>query len=504
MTMRVELDDSAFAAVAQLLRDCAGLSFDESRRDTLAQSVSARMRKKGIREVTDYLDLLLAPEGHAERQLLLDEVTIPETHFFRNPPQIRALRRHVLPELLRQAADSRRLRVWSAGCSTGEEPYTVGMLIRELLPESTGWDVEVLATDISAKALAKARTATYAERSFVMTEPLDRQRWFVLDTDGGGFELRDEVRELVRLEQHNLVVDPPPLPPGECDLIFCRNVTTYFDRDTTQRLMQRLLDSLRPGGYLFLGHAETLWQITDAFDLIPLGDAFVYRRPIPGEERRRILPDRRTEAELSVLRVDRRRGSRGERRSLDDDAAEAAALAAAAPGVPDQRSIETVTVSSAGGTRVRRINEAAAAMSALASPGDDPLDAVRTALARGRFAEAKDLVDDVISVEPLRAEAHYLHGLALTDMGHDAEAASALRRAVYLDPDGGLAHFLLAGALMRLGETLAAARCYRAAAGALRRQSVDSVAEELGGRTMAELADTAAELAKRAEQQAGR
>lgn len=495
MTRRYELHDHAFLVLTRMLREKAGLSFDDSRREALTLCVSTRMGQLSMTDVDGYLELLESDAGAAERQALLDEVTVPETHFFRNPPQIRALRRHVLPELLRQAAQSRRLRVWSAGCSTGEEPYTVAMLIRELLPSTAGWDVEVTATDISARALARAAEARYAERSFVMTDPLDLARWFVLDTDRRGHTVRPEVRELVRFAPHNLISDPPIMASGECDLLLCRNVTIYFDRDTTRRLMQRLHDCLRPGGYLFLGHAETLWQINDDFELTPLGDAFVYRRPVPGEERRRVLPDRRTENEIAVLRVDRRRGSLPDRRG---DAEQPATDA-----LPQQRSIEAVTVSApplrrraaaaAGGPRPVRSRPPVPPVAA------DPLLAVRDALSDGRYAEAYDLAEDVIAVEPLRADAHYLQGVALTDLDRPAEAATVLRRAVYLDPDGGLAHFLLAGALLRLGEPQAAARCYRAAASALIRRPVDAVAEELGGRTVTELAETALELARRAE-----
>jgi chemotaxis protein methyltransferase CheR len=164
------LSDEQHTAVAKLLRDTAGLSFDNSRRESIAYSVGERLRATGCPDVASYLARLTADDGD-ERQALLDEVTIPETHFFRNPPQIRALRTHVLPELLRQAGTTKRLRIWSAGCSTGEEPYTLAMLIRELLPASAGWDIQIVATDISTRALAAARAARYVERAFVMTDP---------------------------------------------------------------------------------------------------------------------------------------------------------------------------------------------------------------------------------------------------------------------------------------------------------------------------------------------
>jgi chemotaxis protein methyltransferase CheR len=471
---RPPLTDAEFGELAGLLHRTAGLAFDATRRESLAYSVNERMRASGCASVADYLRMLADPAAVEERQALLDEVTIPETHFFRNPPQIRALRQHVLPELMRQAGGSRRLRIWSAGCSTGEEPYTIAMLVRELIPVNAGWDVKIIATDISTRALAAAARGRYAERSFVMTDPIDRQRFFVLETESRSYSVRPEVRELVEFRHHNLVGDTPPFEPGGVDLVLCRNVTIYFDRDTTKRLMTRLHTCLRDGGYLFLGHAETLWQISTDFSLVSLGDAFLYRRQPEDGERRQVLPDRRTEDEPRPTKADRRRGPSDRRRmALGRRKHETST----AEGVPTQPVAET-----------DRITQ---------SP--DPLVAVRTAVADGRYDEAADLAAEVVAASPLRSDAHYLHGLALGNLGRDADALVVLRKAVYLNPDDGFAHFLLGGALERLGEHVAASRSYRAAAATLGAQPRDAVAPELGGRSVAELASVCEQLASRAE-----
>lgn len=478
---RVVLSDAEFAIVASLLHDAAGLCFDNSRRDSLAFSVADRMTATQTLDVAAYLAVLAGPGGVAERQALIDEVTIPETHFFRNPPQVRALRKYVLPELLRQAAAGKKLRIWSAGCSTGEEAYTVAILIRELLPASVNWDIKVLATDVSTRALAAAVEARYAERSFVMTDALDLSRWFVLDTTTGSWVVRDEVGELVEFRHHNLVTEPPPAEPEQFDLILCRNVTIYFDRETTRRLMKRLHSRLRDGGYLFLGHAETLWQISDDFSLVPLGDAFVYRRfgATEAEENHRwVLPDRRTESEPRPTRADRRRGGSDRRGRPADEAALRELPRLATPALPAPE-FEPV------------------------SPTRDPLDAVRNAIAEGRYDEAADIAAEVVATTPLWAQAHYLQGVALTNLGRDADALVVLRKTVYLDPEHGFGHFLLGGALDRLGESVAAARSYRAAACTLEQSSQDGGATELGGRNVAELAALCLQLAQRAEQSSG-
>ena len=455
--MRVSLSQEEFDALRAYLARAAGLVFDDARRESVAYSVAERMRALGLREVRAYLGRLDDP---TERQHLLDEVTIQETHFFRNPPQVRALRTHVLPELLRHAeAHGRRLRIWSAGCSTGEEPYTIAMVLRELLPSTAGWDVKIVATDVSARALAAARTGRYGARAVMMASPEELARHFVPAPDGG-HEVRPEIRELVEFRHHNLVTEAVPFAPSErIDLVLCRNVTIYFGRETTRALMARLHTCLRDGGYLFLGHSETLWQVSEDFRLVALGTgdeaAFVYRRNDDPKERRTVLPDRRTAAEPVV--ADRR----VEARRQSPPPVPAPAPASAALGV------------------------------------DDLLARTQEALAEGRYDDAARLAALAAEAAPLRAEAFYLRGLALVDLGRDDDALVDLRKAVYLEPERGFAHFLLAGVLDRLGEPVLAARAYGAAADTLGLQPADATAEELGGRSVRELAQLCRQLEHR-------
>ena len=454
---RVALSDEEFAQLRTLLARLAGLVFDESRRDSVAFCIAERLRATGAADVSSYLPLL---DSADERQKLLDEVTIQETHFFRNPPQIRALRQHVLPELLREAdAAGRRLRIWSAGCSTGEEAYTIAMLLRELLPATAGWDVKVVATDVSERALQAARTGRYGGRALQLATPEDRDRFFTRGP-GGTYDVRPEVRELVDFRHQNLVTDPVPFGADErVDLVLCRNVTIYFSRATTRELMRRLHACLRDGGYLFLGHSETLWQVSQDFRLVPLGTgddaAFVYRRLDERTgNRRAVLPDRRTQDVGPPQKVERR-------------------------------------------VRSRRTPPIVAVPPARAA-GSVP--AVRAALAEGQYDEAVRLADELIASAPLDPAGFYLRGLALVTAGRDVDALVDLRKAVYLDPGSGLAHFLLAGTLERLDDRAAAAREYLAAADTLGRRPGDDVAPELGGRSVEELARLCRELATPVEE----
>jgi chemotaxis protein methyltransferase CheR len=475
------LGDRDFAAVRDYLRGVAGLEFDVARRAGLSAVVAERLRSSGAESVPAYLAALEAPSGDAERQRLLDAVTVQETHFFRNAPQMEVLRRRVLPELLRRAAGrDRPLTIWSAGCSTGEEPYTLAMLLLELSPGGAGGGrgrapVQILGTDISAEALRAADRGTYAGRTVESLPTMVRDRWLE-PVPGGALAVRDEVRQLVELRMHNLVTDPVPFAPGEVDLVVCRNVTIYFGRDTTRLLMGRFHDVLAEGGYLLLGHSETLWQVSDAFTLVPVGEAFVYRR---AHQTRRLL--------APAARLVRRKRP-------------AAAPAAAGSSTPPTAR----TAAPAGTPRpiVGTVSPPPRAVPLADSLGVAALDEALAALREGDYASAARSAQAALETDPLLPAAYVVLGQARSTLGQDAGAVDPLRKAVYLDPTAGDAHFLLAGALSRLGQHAPAAVSYRAAAAALGKQPGSAVVGVLDGRDVAELATLCLLLAEQSEQRA--
>ena len=240
--------------------------------------LAERIAESGCTSLSEYLALVGGPDGRSERQRLLDDVTIQETFFFRNAPQMAALRDTVLPDLVRQAVAYRRpFAIWSAGCSTGEEPYTLAMLALEVIEKlGVRVEVQIIGTDLSASAVNRARSAKYVGRSVDLAEAAARERWFDVGRDGVHV-VQQQVRDLVEVRVHNLVLEPPPFDPASVDLVVCRNVTIYFARATTRAVIASFHDVLADRGYLLLGHAESLWQVTEDFTLLPVGEAFVYR-----------------------------------------------------------------------------------------------------------------------------------------------------------------------------------------------------------------------------------
>ena len=461
MSTRV-LSDQEYETVTASLVRMAGLVFDASRRGAITAILCERMDKTKHPSVASYLAFVESAPGMSERQQLLDAVTIQETHFFRNLPQMEALRREVLPELLRKARNSGHpLTIWSAGCSTGEEPYTIAMLLVEMLQATGSYPVRIIGTDVSAAALDVARAGIYAGRTIQLAEPGAVERWFDKRSDGS-YSVAQPVRDLVEFRLQNLVIDEPPFAPGEVDLVVCRNVTIYFGRETTTRLVGSFHRLLTVGGYLLLGHAETLWQISDEFSLLPVGEAFVYRKDAVSPSRRSVggAPPASTAAPSpprrvmqNVLRVP---GLRPRRHTAPEPR----------PPLPAR----------------------------IPSPHEDLLRA-REALSRGNYDEAATLAERATAAHPLLVEGYIVEGRALSNQGDDDGALVALRKAVFLDPSAAHAHFLLATTLARVGDPSGAALSFASAADTLPAATPETLAELLDGRAVSDLVDLCRQLA---------
>ncbi|MFW6201504.1 MAG: CheR family methyltransferase [Gemmatimonadota bacterium] len=258
--------DAEFALFQRLIHEEAGILLAPHKKALLANRLARRLRELGLRTLSAYYRRIKT-DGEAERQRLLDAITTNETQFFREPHQLAFLERRVVPEWRARATSgrqTRRVRVWSAACSTGEEPYTLAMILRRFLPPARGWRVEILGSDLSTWALARATQATWPiERAGEI--PADYRRAFMLRGTGdreGELRIVPQVRRTVRFSRINLNAERYPVQ-GRFDLILCRNCLMYFSYDRRCHVVRRLLSHLRPGGYLFVGHAENLDGVTD-------------------------------------------------------------------------------------------------------------------------------------------------------------------------------------------------------------------------------------------------
>lgn len=270
--MEYELRDTDFRKLAQLVMNVAGIVVSERKRSFIQGRLGRRLRSLGLSDFREYCQLLEAPDGEAERHNLINAITTNHTAFFREVHHFEHLKSTVFPHLAKAAADTRRLRIWSAGCSTGEEPYTISMTLLESRALFAGWDVRVLATDLDTNVVKHASEGVYDEERLEAVPPAYRKRHFTSLGDGRA-RIDDEVRSLITFGSLNLLEAWPM--SGPFDIIFCRNVVIYFDKPTQRVLFDRYADIMRPDGWLIIGHSESLLNVSDRFDLV---GRTVYRR----------------------------------------------------------------------------------------------------------------------------------------------------------------------------------------------------------------------------------
>ncbi len=238
-----------FRRICELVRERAGIQLGEAKRQLCQTRLMRRLRALGLRDFAEYV-ALLDDEHSPEHTELLNAITTNVTAFFREPHHFELLAQ-LLPGIAKQ---HRRIRVWSAGCSSGEEPWSIAMIVREALGACTGLDVKILATDIDTNVLAHASAGVYTRDHLEPVGPARRQRFFT--PDGTTARVTDDLRSLVTFKQLNLFAAWPMR--GPFDVIFCRNVIIYFDTESKARLLRRYHDLLAPDGHLMLGHSESI------------------------------------------------------------------------------------------------------------------------------------------------------------------------------------------------------------------------------------------------------
>lgn len=248
------LSPAEFERIAGIAFDEAGLCLPEAKRPMIASRLVRRLRATGQPDFAGYLAMLDDPSSAGERRHLVSALTTNVSHFFREAHHFRTLAKDMLPALIGRARQGGRIRIWSAGCSTGQEPYSIAMTLLECFPDAASHDVRILATDIDDTVLETARAGTYAGRLMQGVDDARRQQFFTARHDT--FAVRDPLRQLVTFRRLNLVGDWPVR--GAFDAIFCRNVVIYFDAGTQTALWPRFHRALAPGGMLFLGHSERL------------------------------------------------------------------------------------------------------------------------------------------------------------------------------------------------------------------------------------------------------
>ncbi len=289
-----------FCTFREYIHEKSGMYFGDNKLYLLQSRLAKRMDDLGVATYRDYFYRVKYDTSHREFDELMNLVTTNETYYFRNEPQLDAFATAVLPEILeakRKMGGPKTLRIWSAGCSTGEEPYTLGIIIKEALKSEPGWNVEIIANDISDKVLQKARAGEYEGTTLRYVKPDKLTRYF--DKNGEKFVIKREIKALVKFVQLNLNDTKKLSMYKNLDVIFCRNVMIYFSDDVKRKIVRAYYQALASGGQMLIGHSETLHGISKAFSLKYYKGALVYVKDEGGKDEEKISgSSRRTSTQV--------------------------------------------------------------------------------------------------------------------------------------------------------------------------------------------------------------
>jgi len=412
-----DLSEEEFLLFQRYISDNAGLFLDDSKLDTLRTALLARTTALNLKDYREYYRFIsFNPRGGEEFKELMNLLTVGETYFFRDIKHFEILGKYILPELIKYKKDKgdNSIRIWSAGCSTGEEPYSIAMFLLENFTIPSLLDIEILATDVSTRALQKAREGIYTKWSLRAIDRKYSQKHFT--TVENRYHLNDDIKKMVRFEYFNLIREPYPLTKmgNYWDIILCKNVTIYFKIDSTKRVIHDFYQSLRDGGSLFIGMSESLFQISDEFNLVEHDNCFLYKK-IAGQEK---PTGYKREIKIPVIK------------KIDVESAETCfkhAKEHLKAKHYDRAIVELGKV-----VRLKPQHTEARLMLADIYANEE------------RYIEAEEECRKVIEINSLLPISHCLLGIVLGKQKRVTEAIPELKKTIYLDQDMAIAHLHLA------------------------------------------------------------
>jgi len=477
---RDQLDAALLTPLSGVVARTIGLHFPPDRHKDLAKGLAGAARELGYSGAGALAEhLALARPGRREMQVLASHLTVGETYFFRERAVFDALGRHILPALVRKREHGdRRVRVWSAACCTGEEPYSLAILLRQVLPKMEGWQVTVLATDINERFLRKAEEGVYGEWSF-RNAPEWLKGGYFRRTDDGRYGVVPEIRQMVTFGQLNLVEDQFPsllTNTNAMDLIFCRNVLMYFLSEEARRVMGKLYRALKPGGWLAVAPSETSHAMLPQFEVANFGEAILHRKP--GNET----------GECHW------RGATVEPREIAPEPvitgtgwlAETVAPVVVPEPVADV--LEQAAARYEQGCYLETVELLQEWPLLEASPEPRAFSLLTRALAnQGELARALEWCRRWVAADKLDPLGHYLQAVILQELGDGEPAVHSLQRALYLDPDFVLAHFAMGGLQRRNGDGPGARRHFSTALRLLHGLAPGELLRESDGMTVGRL-----------------
>ncbi len=486
--MKSVLSHGMLSRLSEIVAARTALYFPRERWSDLESKVVTAAGEFGFADAESFIRWLASsPVTREQIELLASHLTISETYFWREPQVFDALVEHILPELARSKEGSGKLlRIWSAGCSTGEEPYSIAIALHRVIPDLEEWNITLLATDINPQILQKANAGIYREWSF-RNAPSWLKDGYFLPRDGGRMEILPEIKKMVTFSYLNLAEDIYPLPlnnTGAMDIIFCRNVLMYFTSGRAVQVVQGLYRSLADKGWLMVGASELSQQLFPQFASVNFPDAVVYRKETSGSRPSAVY---RCEEILSQQEIDQP--------SVEPAAENGQPVR---PHLyPDNEIIREDWLNEYRDTACEEVPE-------LRVDNDDRNKAdktegeesqsnvtglIRELADSGNLSKALALCDTAITADKLDPGLSYLRAVILQELNRYNEAVISLKHTLYLKPDHALAYFSLGNILLRQGDAKSAYRCFENALELLSPYGQEDILPESEGLTAGRLSE---------------
>ena len=457
--MAEPLTSATLQAFAGFLAGKFGLHFRRERFSELAQKMVTLAHQEGVEDLDRYLlQLMSAPLGKERLRLLAGALTIGETYFLRDPKSYQVLEERVLPGLVAaRRRGNRTIRIWSAGCSTGEEPYSIAIILSRVLRDLAGWKITILGTDLNEQALERARLGVYGNWSF-RNAPGWLMHYFTRRPDGA-FEIATGIKEMVHFRQLNLAdsADTPSPVAGGADVIFCRNVMLYFHEEQIEKTVARFRAALRPGGWLFMGPTEVDHHRVEGFTCHIFDGALALRRSEQSRKTARApLSVPAGEPAISsgarARRVAVRSATSEPERFLPVGTPGREPEPSAAQAIPDAPQVNDVMQQALLLFDTGAYEPAAEVALSGARQAEHLALAARCYANLGRYDEARELCEGSIRLERLNPHSHYLLSMIREQAGDEEGAITSLKQALYLDHDYLLAYFALGNLFRKRGD----------------------------------------------------
>lgn len=450
------ISDRLVSRLSELVTAYMGLHFPKERRRDLERGISSAAGEFGFKDTQSCIHwLMTSPLTKSQVEILASHLTVGETYFFRDKKSFEILGEHIIPELIRsRAGTEKRLRIWSAACATGEEPYSIAMTVCKVIPDLKDWNVTILGTDINPHFLQKASVGIYSEWSFRDTLPFIKMKNFKKTKDGH-FEILPHINKMASFSYLNLVEDTYPSllnNTNAMDIIFCRNVLMYFDRHNQSKVIQKLYRCLVDGGRLIVSPSETSHVLFSQFEAVNIQGLTFYKKRLTGVRDHRSGIRDYGEVMNQQLTI----GPEFKTTEPEIEYGTGELICESFPPTPDNLTPTPNLYEAAALYERGRYADAAEKIMELLPLNQD--DANMTALLarananQGKLAEALEWCEKAISFDRLNPGYHYLLAAILQERGQDEEAVASFKKALYIDRNFVLAHFALGNLAQRQGK----------------------------------------------------